>query len=78
MHDSGASRREIADVHLKIECRLYAAKMDCFASLAMTALQRIVFGCLKIESAIRARRASAIRITSPRAELGEVEAEGFG
>jgi hypothetical protein len=25
-------------------------EMDCFASLAMTALQRIVCGCLKIES----------------------------
>jgi len=40
-HGSGASRRGIANVHLKIECViasersnpffLYAAKMDCFA-----------------------------------------------
>jgi hypothetical protein len=30
--------------------------MDCFAALAMTVLQRIVFGCLKIESALSLAR----------------------
>src|SRR5258706_13515180 len=58
--------------------------MDCFVAefiigpaegrtrwlLAMTVLHRIVFGSLKIESAIRARRASAIRI-SPCPACGE-------
>jgi hypothetical protein len=45
LHDSGASRREIADAHLLVIARSEATKqsiltvalaMDCFASLAMT------------------------------------------
>jgi hypothetical protein len=45
MHNSGASRREIADAHLDVIARSKATKqsiftvalaVDCFASLAMT------------------------------------------
>jgi hypothetical protein len=35
------------------------SEMDCFASLAMTTLQRIFFGCLKIESALALEMQSA-------------------
>jgi hypothetical protein len=58
---SGALRSEIANARLHVIARSEATKqstlsfrdeMDCFAELAMTALQPNFRGCLKIESVI--------------------------
>src|SRR6266478_700656 len=68
---------------------IHLATLPCFwtawRSLSSGARSRVPLarndgfrvGCLKIESGVKARRAFAIRITSPRLR-GEVEAEGFG
>jgi len=64
INGSGALRGEAENAWLELERRhceersdeaihsFFARTMDCFASLAMTALQRIVLGSLKIESGI--------------------------
>ena len=60
-----------------------ATKQSIFLLCDQTGLLRFArndgqcFGCLRIESEMRARRVSTIWITSPRLR-GEVEAEGFG